>query len=61
MLIEGIGGPTIMAVPTVTMVTGTLNSSDYPFLVSGRMFQVGVMACSEVTCRTSDTIPLSEF
>lgn len=61
LIVNGTIGPTIAAIPTVTNVTGTLNTSDIPFLVSGRMFQIGVMACSDVTCRNSGTVPLSEF
>lgn len=61
LMVNGIVGPTLLAMPTVTTVTGTLDTSDIPFLVSGRTFQVGVMACSDVTCRNSITVTLSEF
>lgn len=60
-MVNGSVGPIILAMPTVTRVTGTLDTSDIPFFVSGRTFQVGVMACSDVICRKSITIPLSEF
>lgn len=59
-LVDGFSGPTILADLAVTMVMATVNSADVPSLVSGRMFQVGVMACSEVRCRNSRTIPLSK-
>lgn len=61
MLVDGFSGPTVLAESAVTMVTVTVNSSDVPSLVTGRMFRVGVMACSEISCRNSKAIPLSEF
>ena len=59
-VVDGVTGPTIMAVPTTSMVTGTITSSDIPFLVSDRMFQLSIMACSDITCRESVSVPLSE-
>lgn len=42
-------------------VTTTLSSSEMSFLVRGSLFQVGVLACSDVSCRNSITVPLCEL
>lgn len=57
-LVDGNLGPTMLATPAVAMVNATLTS---PFIASDGMFQIGVKACSDVTCRNSTvTVPLSE-
>ena len=59
LFVDGTVGPTIVAMPTVSMVIGTLSSSDLSILTPDERFQVGVEVCSDVTCRNStSTVPL---
>jgi len=57
-MVNDTSGPTIRAMPTVTLVMSTLNSS---LLERDQMYQVGIEACSDVRCRSSITVALSKL
>lgn len=62
LIVGGVLGPTLPAVPGVAMVIATLNSSNLTTLVSDQRFEVGVEVCGELICRNSSrTVSLSEY
>ena len=58
---DGQSGPTLTPPSNEMIVTGVLDSSTFPALVSDQQYLVGVVACSDVACRNSITVPLSKL